>query len=47
VIGADGVLHYAEVRDNMYYADLPRFHARALIALDASAQEIFRRSLGN
>ena len=47
VIGADGVLHDAEVRDNIYYADLPRFQARALIALDASGQEIFRRSLGN
>lgn len=44
VIGADGVLHDAEVRDNVYYADLPRLQAKALIAVDASGEEIFRRS---
>jgi hypothetical protein len=47
VIGADGVLHDAEVRDNIYYADLPQFQASALIALDASGHEVFRRPVGN
>jgi hypothetical protein len=35
------------VQDNIYYADLPRFQARALIAFDPSGQEIFRRSFGD
>jgi hypothetical protein len=47
LVGADGVLHDAEVQDNIYYADLPRFQARALIASDPSGQEIFRRSFGD
>ena len=47
LVGADGVLHDAEVQDNIYYADVPRFQARALIAFDPSGQEIFRRSFGD
>lgn len=46
LIDVNGVLHGAEVRDNIYYADLPQVPARALVAVDGSGQEIFRRPLG-
>jgi hypothetical protein len=47
LVGVDGAVHEADVRDNIYHADIPRFQARTLIALDASGQEVFRRSLSN
>jgi hypothetical protein len=46
LIDVNGVLHSAEVRENIYYANLPQVQARALVAVDLSGKEIFRRALG-
>jgi hypothetical protein len=45
VIDRDGILHSAKVIDNVYHSDLDRPEVRALIALDDSGGEIFRRNL--
>jgi hypothetical protein len=45
VVDTAGALHAADVTDNLFYRDLPRTHAAAFIAFDATGGEVMRRTL--
>jgi hypothetical protein len=45
VIDKNGVLHTAEVVDNIYYGELPSsVSVAAIVALDSNGNEVFRKT---
>ncbi len=45
MIDANGTLHSADVVDNVYYSDLPRVPASAVVGFDSDGNEVFRSQM--